>query len=176
MNKKIIAMAVGACIIGFAVGRNTAPECILNSHEKAVKDNKQLVAQVDALQKKVQDAKPFFDMKQSEQYALKEKVAKEKEEHKAKLKEENSKTLSSGHFMSGKDFNAGTYNIEVVSGNGNVYSNNSKNSINAIMGTGDNDVFQKTFKNAELPFGTTLTVDGLTIKLTPVELTDSFNK
>lgn len=170
MNKKAIAIVAGVFIFGAVVGRVSASDCSIDYHGVAVKENEQLVTKVESLQKKVDDAKPYFEMKQSEQLALKEKAEKNKKDEETKSIEENTKTLSSGHFMAGTDFNAGKYNIEVVSGNGNVHSNNSKNGINAIMGTREDSMYQKSFNNVYLPFGTTLTIDGVTIKLIPVEL------
>lgn len=83
-------------------------------------------------------------------------------------------TLSSGNYVSGTDFTAGTYDIEAVSGLGNVYSDNAitGGGINAIMGVKSDDklgVSEKEYSNIYLPEGTTLTVDGVKIKLSLVE-------
>lgn len=169
MNKKMIAPVIVAGVIGAVIGSSIPSEKEKN-YDQLLKDKAILVGQVDDLQKKVEDAKPYFEMKQSEKLALEEKASKEKAEKTDKLLEENSKTLSSGHFMVGVDFQAGTYDIIAVSGNGNVYSNNEKNPINAIMGVREDDMYQKTFKNVYLPFGTTLTVDGVTVKIIPTQL------
>lgn len=75
--------------------------------------------------------------------------------------------LGSGNYTSGIDFPAGTYDIEVVSGNGNVSSDNQfDGGINAIMGVKDDDLYQKSYSNISLPKDTVLSVyGGVTIKI-----------
>jgi len=78
--------------------------------------------------------------------------------------------LGNGNFVAGKDFPAGTYDISVVSGNGNVSSDNMwSGGINAIMGVGNDDMYQKEYKNIKLPKGTTLKISNVKIKLTKVK-------
>lgn len=77
-------------------------------------------------------------------------------------------SLSSGNYVAGEDFAAGTYDILATEGNGNVYSDNMYDGgINAVMGT-DNEMgfYERQYKNIILPEGTTLTIDGVTVKLT----------
>lgn len=140
-------------------------------------DNKQ--NEINTLTAKVEEAKPFFDMKEEEQLALKEKalkaeeerIVKEEAERLAKEKAElEAKTvkLSNGNYISGSDFDSGTYDIVVVSGNGNVSSSNMfDGGINAVMGTRNNGFYEKEYKNIKLPYGTELKVDGVTINLIP---------
>lgn len=81
------------------------------------------------------------------------------------------KMLENGNFVAGKDFPAGTYDIEAVSGKGNVYSDNFIGGINAIMGVPSEDPYgyaEKKYSNISLPEGTTLTVDGVKIRITRV--------
>lgn len=73
--------------------------------------------------------------------------------------------LDNGHYIAGEDFVPGIYTITAIEGHGNVYSDNF--SINAIMGVSDDGFYEKEYKNIELPEGTKLTVDGVTIKLIP---------
>ena len=75
-----------------------------------------------------------------------------------------SATLSSGYYTVGVDFPAGTYTITAVKGNGNVTTNDG--SLNAIMGTGKEDMYEKEYKNADLKDGTVLTLSGITVKIT----------
>jgi hypothetical protein len=78
--------------------------------------------------------------------------------------------LSNGNYTSGKNFDAGIYNIEVVKGNGNVSSDNMfDGGINAVMGTKDDEMYQKEYKNIKLPKGTELKIYNVTIKLTKVK-------
>lgn len=78
--------------------------------------------------------------------------------------------LGNGNFLAGKDFPGGTYDISVVSGNGNVSSDNMwSGGINAIMGVSNDDMYQKEYKNIKLPKGTTLTITNVKIKLTKVK-------
>ena len=56
--------------------------------------------------------------------------------------------LSSGNYVAGTDFVAGIYDIKIVSGNGNVSSDNSfQGGINAIMGVNSDEMYQKEYKN-----------------------------
>jgi|GEM_PF-2397271 len=79
--------------------------------------------------------------------------------------------LGNGNFEAGKDFPAGTYDITATSGSGNVSTSNL--SINAIMGTSNSnnslgiDMYEQKYKNIELKEGSTLTIDGVDIQLTP---------
>ena len=78
-------------------------------------------------------------------------------------------TLSNGNYTSGTHFDPGVYDITIVSGNGNVSSSNMyEGGINAIMGT-DNSfgIYDKEYKNVELPEGETLTLKDVEVKLTP---------
>lgn len=75
-----------------------------------------------------------------------------------------SATLVSGYYTAGVDFPAGIYTITAVKGNGNVITDDG--SLNAIMGTGENAVYEKEYKNAEFKDGTILTISGATVKIT----------
>lgn len=81
----------------------------------------------------------------------------------------DSVTLSNGHFVAGKDFPAGVYDISVVSGSGNVSSTNLiSNGINAIMGIkGQGDMFEQLVRNVALTQDVTLSVSNVTVRLTP---------
>lgn len=72
--------------------------------------------------------------------------------------------LGSGNYTAGIDFPAGKYDIEAVSGGGNVTCDNLNGGINAIMGTEDlNDMFdmyEQKYSNIYLPQGTILSVSG----------------
>ena len=76
--------------------------------------------------------------------------------------------FSSGNYTAGIDFPAGKYDIVAVSGGGNVSS--SDGGINAVMGTEDKnelmDMYEQEYKNIDLPDGTTLTISGVTVRLT----------
>ena len=81
--------------------------------------------------------------------------------------------LGNGNYIAGQDFQAGTYTITVVSGGGNVHSDNMySGGLNAIMGTADLNsdgwnMYEQEYKNIELPDGVTLYIDGVRILLTP---------
>ena len=74
--------------------------------------------------------------------------------------------LESGNYVIGDDIPAGTYDIVVVDGNGNVYTDEI-NGLNLMMGNMDDDLFIKKFNNAKLKDGATLTVRQVTIKMIP---------
>ncbi|MEA4919336.1 MAG: hypothetical protein VB078_00210 [Clostridiaceae bacterium] len=81
--------------------------------------------------------------------------------------------LGNGNFLAGKDFDAGVYDITVVSGGGNVSSDNIlSGGLNAVMGTADKNnngigLYEQAYKNIDLPDGTTITISGVTISLSP---------
>lgn len=72
--------------------------------------------------------------------------------------------LSNGNYISGENFNPGIYDIIAIKGYGNVSSDNMfTGGLNAVMGI-EHDA-EKEYKNIELPNGTKLSIDGVTIKL-----------
>ena len=75
--------------------------------------------------------------------------------------------LGSGNYTAGIDFPAGTYDIEAISGNGNVSSDNMYDGgLNAIMGVKEDEMYQKSYSNISLPKDTVLSVyGGVTIKI-----------
>ena len=184
-------------VVGILLGAIIFPKCSYSEHETKLESlEKQLQAkqdeintkqreindkqsEINTLSAKVEQAKPFFDMKEEEQLALKaeaekaekERVEKEEAERLAKEQAElEAKTikLSNGNYVAGSDCEAGTYDIVAVSGNGNVSSSNMfSGGINAVMGTRNSDFYEKEYKNIKLPYGTELTVDGVTINLIP---------
>ncbi|MDU6348359.1 MAG: hypothetical protein E6593_16640 [Clostridium sp.] len=77
------------------------------------------------------------------------------------------KTLSSGNYVAGKDFDAGAYIITATKGKGNVYSDNTFRGINAIMAEKPDEMSIKDFKNVLLEDGTILTVSDVTIQIKP---------
>ena len=79
--------------------------------------------------------------------------------------------FSSGNYTAGIDFPAGKYDIVAVSGGGSVsYSNAFDGGINAVMGTEDKnelmDMYEQEYSNIDLPDGTTLSISGVTVRLT----------
>lgn len=79
--------------------------------------------------------------------------------------------LTNGHFKAGIDFPAGKYDIEAIKGGGNVSSDNMfSGGINAVMGTEEADsnmnIYEQKYSNIDLPKGTVLSVDKVTIKIT----------
>lgn len=79
--------------------------------------------------------------------------------------------LSSGHYTAGIDFPSGTYNINAISGSGNVSSSNMySGGINALMGDPSKnisgmDIYEQAYSNIELPKGVTLSISGVTVKI-----------
>jgi hypothetical protein len=79
-------------------------------------------------------------------------------------------TLISGNYTAGMDFPAGVYDIEAVSGGGNVSSDNLYDGgINAIMGTEDKndraDLYEQQYSNIRLPEGTVLRISGVVVEI-----------
>lgn len=76
-------------------------------------------------------------------------------------------TFGAGNYTAGKDFNAGTYDITAVSGNGNVTTEDG--TLNAIMGTDtSNDMYEKNYYNVDLSDGAVLQLAGsVKVRLTP---------
>ncbi len=77
-------------------------------------------------------------------------------------------TSQSGNYTAGTDFPAGVYDIEVVSGNGNVMGTG----LNEIMGVGTglgavDDMYVSSYDNKTFADGDTLEVSGVSVKLVP---------
>lgn len=75
-----------------------------------------------------------------------------------------SATVLPGYYEIGTDLPAGTYNLDIVSGKGNVTDEN--DGVNLIMGTDSDEIYQKSYKNAELTEGATLFVQQCSVKAT----------
>lgn len=100
-------------------------------------------------------------------------VCEELEKAGASITTSSRKLLENGHFVAGEDFPAGTYDIEAVSGCGNVYSDNLLDGgINAVMGVASEDIFgtaERKYSNVYLPEGTTLSVLDVKVRITRVD-------
>lgn len=77
-------------------------------------------------------------------------------------------TAESGNYTAGTDFEPGVYDIEVVSGNGNVQGTG----LNEIMGAGTgyaglDDMYVDKYDNKTFEEGDTLEVSGVSVKLVP---------
>lgn len=87
------------------------------------------------------------------------KESESKPTEKPKIEEKYSDSLTAGQYVSGIDFPAGTYNIKVKSGNGNVSSSNMySGGLNEIMSLEDDGISIKDFSNAKFPDGVVLSV------------------
>lgn len=75
------------------------------------------------------------------------------------------KILSPGKYLVGKDIKEGIYDISLMSGSGNVISDDGV--LNEIMGSGDTSMYVKKFMHAPLQDGTTVEIDSVTVKITP---------
>jgi hypothetical protein len=73
--------------------------------------------------------------------------------------------LSSGNYVAGDDFPAGTYNVVAIQGSGNVYTADAD--LNEVMGTDNDGMSIKEFKNFEFKEGTELTISGVSVNLVP---------
>lgn len=192
--KKIAKSKIGACVItgfiAFNIGGIIATDVPDTTEVDLLKESlSEKEYEVKRLQAKVDEAKPYFEMKTEEQAQLEAQAKKEKEEREEREKAEaeakaqaeiDAKTveLENGNFTAGEDFEAGTYDIIAISGGGNVISSNMYNGgINAIMGSdqtiaemnevGMGDMYKKEYKNIKLPKNTTLKLDGVTVRLVP---------
>lgn len=74
-----------------------------------------------------------------------------------------SATLLPGFYEIGTDIPAGTYDFEIASGKGNVTDAN--DDVNLIMGKDSDSMYQKSYKNAALTDGATLTLSQCSIKI-----------
>lgn len=70
------------------------------------------------------------------------------------------KILSPGKYLVGKDIKEGIYDISLMSGSGNVISDDGV--LNEIMGSGDTSMYVKKFMHAPLQDGTTVEIDSVT--------------
>lgn len=77
--------------------------------------------------------------------------------------------LQSGYYTAGVDIPSGTYDLEVICGNGYVTSDNYEfGRISESMGTYDNS-YSSAFRGMILNDGNTLKIDGVTLKLTSTD-------
>lgn len=90
------------------------------------------------------------------------------------VKKAYSATLLSGYYEIGVDIPAGTYDFAIVSGSGNVMTTSGE--VNLIMGKQSDDMYQKTYKNAELNSGDTLFIQQCSIKISSQETDASLQK
>ena len=75
--------------------------------------------------------------------------------------EKYSVILSAGYYTAGVDIPAGKYNLTATAGSGNVSSSNMlSGGLNEIMGVKDDDLYQKTFNDAQLTDGVVLSISG----------------
>lgn len=197
MKRKVISSVIAGVLIFFVGGccfsdadkvnrlteTNNKFKNTIERRDKTIEElnseNNELQNKVNELQSKVDEAAPYFEMKEEERVQMEEQTKKEKEEREAREKEEQERKaqeeleartieLSNGNYVAGTDFEAGTYTITAVSGNGNVHSSNMfSGGLNAIMGTNNDGFYELEYKNIKLPVGTTLTIDGVTVRLTP---------
>lgn len=76
--------------------------------------------------------------------------------------------LESGHYEAGVDFEIGVYDVHFISGVGNVMSSNMlSGGINEVFGPGVDGLSIRRFNNLSLESGTTLSLLGVSVKLTP---------
>lgn len=78
-------------------------------------------------------------------------------------------TAESGIYIAGEDFPAGTYDLEAVSGNGNVFAG----SLNEIMGVDNDEFYLASYDNYTFEEGEELEVSGVSLKLVP-QTNDTF--
>lgn len=183
---------LGIIIIGIIIGRltlagkvstlksdlNNLKATLADTESKNVelsKGNDDLESKNKNLESKVVQAKPFFDMEESEKEKMRLDAAEEKskleEEKKAKKEAEEKAeldakkvTLDNGKWQCGKDFDAGTYTLVAIKGGGNVICSGS---INAIMGPQDDGFYQKKYSNISFKKGQILDLRNVTVELTP---------
>lgn len=98
-----------------------------------------------------------------------EKAQKEKEEADAAAEEEKNRpkehVFGAGKYTCGKDFEAGTYDLIALSGDGNVFCDDE--GLNEILGT-DGDYSAPSYKGETFMDGDILEIqDNLQLKLTP---------
>lgn len=73
--------------------------------------------------------------------------------------------LSSGNYVAGEDFPAGTYDIVATDGYGNVYTDDGE--LNEVLASSPDDTSVDQFKNYEFAEGIQLSVSDVSVKLVP---------
>ena len=206
MKKILSILLVGLLSFGagYFIGRPSSEQAekiegystLESELEESNNSIKKLEGENKELSEKVEEAAPYFDLKEEERLAV-EAEAKAKEE--ARIAEEKRKeeeriaaekaaeeeaarkaeeerlaalearkvTLTPGNYVAGSDFEPGKYNIICIGGSGNVIS--SDFSINLIMAPTSDGFYINEYKNAKLNTNVNLQVEGCTIKLVPVE-------
>lgn len=74
--------------------------------------------------------------------------------------------LQSGNYIAGVDIPAGTYDVEVIRGNGWMSSDNYDEWVSTTIGLSEEYGYMPTFKNMLLEDGDTFTINGPVLKLT----------
>lgn len=138
---------------------NTVKEVIELKDQLTEKDN-----EINQLKKKLLNV----ESKNEEAKVIEKKTITPK--LKEAKKENTTYVFSSGNYISGKDFEEGIYNIEIVSGEiGNIMSSNLlAGGINAVMGTNE-EFAESSYKNIELPKKTKLEIKSIKVKLIKVK-------
>jgi len=139
-----VIIAIGWLVfgIGFMFGLASQPTKPIETNNNVVKENKIVTAATNKMSNET--PKPI-------ETKMPEKTFEAKEYE-----------FGNGNFTVGKDFDKGVYNIVAVSGGGNVHC---AGAINAIMGTRDDDFYEKEYKNIKFENGNVLEIMNITIKL-----------
>lgn len=179
----IVALFLGVGMGGSGMVLESDYNKLNSNYEKVSEELQTSQNTVKDLQSKVDDAKPFFDMKNAEREAIKIETEKQEEANKkeqAKLAEQKKKedeakkqaeldsrsvTLGNGTYLVGQDIPEGVYDLSAIKGGGNVQSSGQ---LNIIMGvSGDEDFYQREQQNVALKQGTNIELKGVTVKFVP---------
>lgn len=118
-------------------------------------------AQIFELSRELEAKEAKISELEKEPKQIKKEVTKE-----AKKPVKKEYIFSSGNYIAGEDFPVGRYDIVAIKGNGNVYSDNSfDNGINAVMGVGDDEFYEKEYKNISFKNKIALHISDVTVKL-----------
>lgn len=179
-NKGIIITALVAFAIGSISGSSGITQEDLDKVNNELTTTKSELDKsnetIKTLESKVAEAKPFFDMAETEKEAMKIEADKKAEENRKEQERiENEKkqaeleartvTLGNGTYLVGKDIPEGVYDLFAVKGGGNVMSNGQ---VNVIMGVeGDDTFYQREQQNVALKNDTTIELRRVTVKFVP---------
>lgn len=150
-----------------------------NVAQKKLPQLKAEIASSSDLVAEIQDFKSRKATKESEIKTLSEQIddltvdrnnleddIKELQSEKEKLTKEIAKakgkgyTLTAGKYVGGDDIPIGTYNINWISGNGNVIVGLHGSEVNEIFGSNSQYGYIKSYKNCDISYGTDIVISG----------------
>ena len=144
----------------------------LHKLKKEIASNSDLVSEINSYKKNKNDLERQISELKENKEKLESNISKLSEEVKDLTKEESQLTgeiakakgkgytLTAGKYVGGDDIPIGTYNINWISGNGNVIVGLHGSEVNEIFGSNSQYGYIKSYKNCDISYGTDIVISG----------------